>query len=73
MERALKEKFPGMRRPPGQDLCLVGSSAPKAVTAAFGLALVEFLRQAGANLVAGTDDCHFERRTSSSEDKTAIL
>lgn len=62
-ERAFEEKCPRARRTASQDLYLVGSSGPKTVTAAFGLALVEFLRQAGVNLVPGEDDCHFERRS----------
>jgi len=43
----------------GKDLRIVGPVRPKEITELLGLALLEFLRQAGANLVAGKDECTF--------------
>lgn len=47
---------------PEQDVYCVGPSSKKAVTAAFGLELVAFLRQAGVDLVPGKDDSTYVRR-----------
>ena len=44
-----------------QEVHCLGPSGRKADVAVFGLALVEFLRKAGATLVAGENDCIFER------------
>lgn len=52
---------------PDQDVFCVGPSRLKNDTATFGLAFVDFLRRAGANLVPGADDCTFVQERSSSK------
>lgn len=47
---------------PDQDIYIVGPSRRRVDTEAFGLALVEFLRETGADLVPGKDECTFVRR-----------
>ncbi len=52
------------REKAGRDLHFVSSEGPKEDVAAFGLELVAFLRDAGAKLVEGDDDCAYARETS---------
>lgn len=47
---------------PGQDIHIVGPPGKKDNTAAFGQAFLDFLRQSGASLVEGGNDCSFERQ-----------
>lgn len=55
---------------PDQDVHVVGPSARKEATARFGLEFVALLRQAGAPLVKGKDDCTFIRCAGKAEPQT---
>lgn len=46
-------------RRPDQEVYIVGLTAPKQETAAFGHEFLEFLREAGVELVPGENDCTF--------------
>ena len=48
---------------PEQDVYIVGPTRRKKDTASFGMEFVGFLRQAGAALEQGEDDCTFTRTT----------
>jgi hypothetical protein len=50
-------------RKPDQDIYIVGPDRRKEDTEAFGLSLVDFLRNAGALLAQGEDNCSFVRPT----------
>jgi hypothetical protein len=50
---------------PAQEVCIVGPSGPKEKTEAFGRAFVDFLRQAGARLEPGGEDCAFVQKMRS--------
>lgn len=49
-------------RKPDQDICIVGPTGRKEDAAAFGLKLVEFLRESGAQLLPGDNDSSFFRK-----------
>ena len=52
---------------PDQEICGIGPSDRKEVTEAFGLKFVDFLRNAGADLVSGpTPNCFLRRRGAES-------
>lgn len=51
-------------RRPDQELFIVGMSGKKETTAALGHALLELLRDAGANFSQGENDCSFVRQLS---------
>jgi len=71
-EKSLRERK--WRRKPDQDVYVVGPSRRKQKTEAFGLALVGFLRRAGAAFVRGEDDCTFVRATHrTTEDVERLL
>jgi hypothetical protein len=50
-------------RKPGHDICIVGPSGRKEDTAAFGLRLVNFLREGGAQLLPGENETSFFRKS----------
>ena len=60
-EKSVRERK--WSRKPDQDIYVVGPSRRKQKTEAFGLAFVDFLRCAGADLVRGEDDHTFVRAT----------
>ncbi len=61
LAKSEKERRIGLRKPE-QDIHIIGPSGPKAKTEALGLALVAFLRAAGADLVDGPTPDGFVRR-----------
>jgi hypothetical protein len=58
---ARSEEKKGLRKP-DQEVYIVGPTGKKENTAAFGRSFVDYLRESGASLVAGDDDCTFVRR-----------
>ncbi len=52
---------------PDQDIYIVGPCRRKEDTAALGHSFVDFLRQAGASLVRGEDECSFVRKGADTE------
>jgi len=54
-------------RKPDQDVHIVGPSRRKDLTTAFGHSVLEFLRQAGADLVPGEDEFTFVRKAANSQ------
>lgn len=60
-----RRKIPSVK--PDQDIYIVGPSQRRERTETFGLRLVEFLRNAGADLVPGKDECTFVRRAADAE------
>jgi hypothetical protein len=49
---------------PDRDVYIVGPPGSKEEAETFGLSLVDFLRNAGASLVRGKDECRFVRQTA---------
>lgn len=67
LAKSEKERRTGLRNPE-QDLRIVGPSGPKAETEALGLALVAFLRAAGADLIDGPTPSGFVRRQAAASE-----
>ncbi|MHC4911379.1 MAG: hypothetical protein ACYTE5_00025 [Planctomycetota bacterium] len=61
------QKQQDWHRKPDQDVYIVGPHRRKEDAVAFGRSLLDFLRQAGASLVKGQDECSFVRKAPDTE------
>ncbi len=62
-DRAKSERNKGWRFA-DQEIHIVGPAGRKAEVATFGHSLLDFLRQSGANLIQGENDCTFVRQSN---------